>query len=309
MTPYVPILGGKRADLLETAERRWAAIRAARPDLEPALDLQRQLLTLVLTLDDTLDRSPMPKLSLPAKYLAAKLGRGVPAFAAEPIPIPIPAMTPVLLQLCEALAAGGAGDAATHIRESIATGQMDAGSLFGASLTRNQAAIRSGAAHRGLAPDLVWLVGELAVSPFVHRLQRVLFEQATEETLRSALRDWDHGYCPACGSWPALAEVVGGHRTLRCSFCSCAWERKRYACIYCNEVGAKFVTAAPNEERKDRRLEVCSNCGGYLKTVDLPELSPFPLLSISDIETTDLDLAAMEHHYGRPPLKEFARRT
>ena len=48
--------------------------------------------------------------------------------------------------------------------------------------------------------------------------------------------------------------------------------------------------------------------GGYLKTMDLPELSPFPLLSISDIETTDLDVAAMEHGYARPPLKDFATR-
>jgi hypothetical protein len=91
---------------------------------------------------------------------------------------------------------------------------------------------------------------------------------------------------------PALAEVVGGHRTLRCSFCSGAWELSTYACIYCEESGEKFVTAAPDEERKDRRLEVCSTCGGYLKTDRSPaELSPFPLLSISDIETTDLDVA------------------
>ena len=35
---YLPVLPGKRADLLETAERRWAAIRDAKPDLGPALD-------------------------------------------------------------------------------------------------------------------------------------------------------------------------------------------------------------------------------------------------------------------------------
>ena len=79
-----------------------------------------------------------------------------------------------------------------------------------------------------------------------------------------------------------------------------------YACIYCAESGERFVTAAPTEERKDRRVEVCSACGGYLKTIDLPDLSPFPLLSISDIETTDLDVAAMEHGYVRPPLKDFS---
>jgi formate dehydrogenase maturation protein FdhE len=81
-----------------------------------------------------------------------------------------------------------------------------------------------------------------------------------------------------------------------------------YACIYCEESGEAFVTAAPDEERKDRRVEACTACGGYLKTIDLPELSPFPLLSISDIETTDLDVFAMEHGYARPALKEFGLR-
>jgi FdhE protein len=289
----------------EIAERRWQVVLSARTDLAPAVALQRRLLTLVRDLDATLLAGKRPRLSLPPKYLAAKLGRGVPALAGEPIPLPIAAMHAALLQLCDALATGGAGDAAAHIRSAIASGQMDAGSLVAASLARNQTAIRTGAAHRGLAPDLVWLVGELAVSPFVYRLQETLFAETVDASLRPALDAWDRGYCAACGSWPALAEVVGGHRTLRCSFCSSAWELNRYACIYCAEAGAKFVTAAPNEERKDRRVEVCSNCGGYLKTTDLPELSPFPLLSISDMETTDLDLAAMEHGYQRPSLKDF----
>ena len=34
----------------------------------------------------------------------------------------------------------------------------------------------------------------------------------------------------------------------------------------------------------------------------------FPLLAIGDLETMDLDVAAMEHHYQRPALKEFAVR-
>ena len=303
---YLAVSAGNRGDLLEAAERRWTAIRAARPDLAPALDLQRTLLTLVVDLEHALDAGGLPRLSLPAKYLAAKLARGVPIFCGEPIPLPVPVLTPVLQQYCEALAVGGAGDAAARIGDAIRSGQIEPASLLAASLARNQTAIRTGASHRGLAPDLVWLVAELAVSPFVHLLQRTLFAHPADDRLRSALDAWNHGYCPACGSWPAVAEVVSGHRTLRCSFCSCGWELAAYACIYCGESGEKFVTAAPDDERKDRRVEVCSSCGGYLKTVDLPELSPFPLLSISDIETTDLDLAAMEHGYQRPALKDFS---
>src|SRR5262245_41887541 len=303
---YAAVLGGTPDDLLETAEARWSAIRERRPELAPALELQRRLLTLVSELSVGLTGGRLPRLSLPPKYLAAKLGRGVPIFAGEPIPLPVPMLAPALLQLCDALADGGAGETATHIREAIASGDIEPGSLLAASLARNQPAIRTGATHRGLAPDLVSPVAELAVSPFVHLVQQLRLADAKDEALRSALDAWSRGYCPACGSWPALAEVAGGHRTLRCSFCSSGWELPTYACIYCDEAGEKFVTAAPDEERKDRRIEVCGACGGYLKTMDVAALSPFPLLSISDIETTDLDVAAMEHGYQRPALKEFA---
>jgi FdhE protein len=307
--PYVTIQAFSREILLGSAQRRWQIIRKDRPDLEAALALQRELLTCMIDLAGALARGRVPKLSLPPKYLAAKLARGVPALAGEPIPLPVPVLTPVLLRLCDALAAGGAGEAATHIRQALEGGKLEAASLLTASLRREQAALRTGAEHRGLSPDLMWLIAELAVSPFAHALQHMLFGAADSGALHDALEAWPHGYCPACGSWPAVGEVAGGHRTLRCSFCSSAWELKTYACIYCGESGDPFVTAAPDAERKDRRIEVCSTCGGYLKTIDLPELSPFPLLSISDIETTDLDVAAMEHGYARPGMKEFTRRA
>ena len=186
---------------------------------------------------------------------------------------------------------------------------MDAGSLLSASLARDQHAIRTGANHRGLAADLVWLVAELAVSPFAYALQRALMTPAApDDALAHALANWTHGYCPACGSWPAVAEVAESHRILRCSFCAFAWELPTYACVYCGEESEKFVTAAPDEEHVDRRLEVCSACGSYLKTIDVPELSPFPLVAIADLETMDLDVAAMERGYSRPPLKEFSHR-
>jgi FdhE protein len=306
---YVTIPVFSREDLLDSARGRWQVIRETRPDLEPALALQRELLTRMIDLAAALAKGRLPRLSLPPKYLAAKLARGVPALAGEPIPLPVSILTPTLFELCDALANGGAGEAATHIRESMTSGKLEAASLLTASLQRDQAALRTGAIHRGLSPDLMWLVAELAVSPFAHALQQTLFGSGARGELGDALDAWNRGYCPACGSWPAVGEVAAGQRTLRCSFCSCAWELNSYACIYCDASGEGFVTAAPDPERKDRRIEVCANCGGYLKTIDLAALSPFPLLSISDIETTDLDVAAMEHGYARPGLKEFTKKA
>jgi len=285
-------------DLHEISTRRWDALRAARPDLAPAVDLQQNLLHIVITVAEAIE-GKLPRLSLPPRYLDAKLKRGVPILIGEPIPLPLQLLKSAFLDLCDALAAGGAGEAAEHIKASVADGRMEAGSLLTASLSRNQDAIRHGAVHRGLAPDLVWLLAELATSPFAHALQRALSPSNA---------DWNHGYCAVCGSWPALMEVVDGHRVLRCSFCASAWEMNQYCCIYCNDSSDKFITAAPNQEQIQRRLEICGTCQGYLKTVDAAELSPFPLLAIYDMETMDLDLAAMEHGYSRPPLKEFSRR-
>ncbi|MGE5244402.1 MAG: formate dehydrogenase accessory protein FdhE [Betaproteobacteria bacterium] len=306
--PHSPVAAPDRGVLLASARARWDAVGAARPDLAPAIELQRRLLTLVIDLTDEIRRGRVPRLSLPPKYVAAKLARGIPAFAGEPIPLPVASLTRPLLQVCDELAAGGAREPAEHVRAAIDGGSIDPGALLAASLARDQHAIRSGSVHRGLAPDLVWLVAELVVSPFAHALQQSLFGPADAGSpLGDALAAWSHGYCAACGSWPALAEVVNGRRLLRCSFCATAWELPTYACVYCGEAGEPFVTAAPNQERADRRVEVCGSCSGYLKAVEVPEPSSFPLLAIADLETMDLDVAAMEHGYARPPLKEFGR--
>jgi len=316
--PYVLIPTPTPEELDAVASGRWTAIVTDRPELGSAVELQRRLLDRVIALRRALEKGRLPRLSLPGRYIAAKLDRGVPALAGEPIPLPVAVLTDTLLDLCGELAASGAGEAAEHIRTVIRDGSLDAGSLLTASLSRNQDAIRSGAVHRGLAPDLVWLVAELAVGPFAYILQSALFagpaaasasEPGARPPLAQALDRWNHGYCPACGSWPAMAEVVYGHRVLRCSFCAAGWELTTYACVYCGEDGEPFVTAAPDEERKDRRVEVCSGCSGYLKTVDAFALSQFPLLSIGDLETMDLDMAAMEHGYNRPPLKGFGKRV
>jgi FdhE protein len=303
--PYLPVAPLPRADVVASAERRWQALVEAKPELVAAVNLQRSLLTLVIDLSRTIDGGRLPRLSLPGRYLAAKLSRGVPALSGEPIPLPAALLKAALVSFCDALAAGGAGEVATHIGAAIESGRVDAGSLLTASLARDQEAIRTGATHMGLAPDLAWLVAELAVGPVAHALQRTLFATPGPGPLAEALAAWNHGYCPACGSWPALAEVVGGHRLLRCAFCAATWERTTYSCVYCDEQGEAFVTAAPDEQRTDRRTELCSSCGAYLKTVDAGEISPFPLVAIADMETMDLDVAAMDHHYGRPPLREF----
>jgi FdhE protein len=279
---------------------------AREPDLAPVISLQRELVGIVTDVAETLGRSPLPRLSLPARYLAAKLARGVPAAAREPIPVPVTVLEPALLRLCRALASGGWGEPADHVHSALAEGRLDAASVLATSLARNQHAIRAGAAQHGFAPDLLWLAAELAVSPYVHALQRALMPPDCDPALAAALERWRYGYCPLCGSWPALAEVVASRPLLRCSFCNLAWDLPVPSCAYCGESGERFTSTTLADSSGDRRLELCSACSGYLKVLDVAALSPFPLVAVSDLETMDLDVAAMERGYSRPILKDFA---
>src|SRR5438309_767049 len=117
--PYVPVPPMPPDQLLESAERRWHRVVNDRPDLEPAVDLQRGLLPIVRGVMARVDGGRLPRLSMPPKYLAAKLLRGVPVLAGEPIPLPVALLKTSLGNLCETLAAGGAGEVATHIREAL----------------------------------------------------------------------------------------------------------------------------------------------------------------------------------------------
>lgn len=295
--------------ILEQAERRWIALIDAHPDLEPAVELQRRLVTESSGLLERLEHLSGFTSPGSSAGVREKLQRGLPALRGEPVEVPVTVLAPGLDRFCRCLADSGAGDVARHVLETLESGRMSRASLLTASLTRNQRAIRMGATQMGLSPDLVWLVGELATAPLAHLLQNRLFgaphDLDRSTPLQSALAAWDRGYCPACGSWPALTEFVDGRRSLRCSFCGAGWEMQSCRCVYCGETGAAFRTITPDPESSACILDLCDRCGGYTKVARVAALTPFLLLAIEDLETFALDRIAADRGYGRPPLVEL----
>jgi FdhE protein len=206
----------------------------------------------------------------------------------------------------------------------LENGHIDSPSLLMASLQRNQRAIRERALHEGLAPDLLWLVAELAAGPVAYLVQRQVMAAVAAHGADVDLEQWDRGYCPACGSWPAFVELLSGPgqpfgdehigelatwdtrgtEWLRCSFCGARWRLRSACCIYCGERGEAFMSAAADLQRP-RRVQLCGTCRCYLKRIDVAEATPFELLPVEDLATNDLDVAAMERGYGRPSLREF----
>ena len=280
------------------------------PALDTALALQEKLLGREIDLLEEIIESGLPSLSLPPRYLATKLKNGIPIFHGEPIPIPEQILQQGLRAFCDDLADGAASrNAALAISETLDTGQLQSKELLLTCLRRDQHRIKQLAMHHALAPDILWLLAELALTPFAYLLclKTISSPPDYSQNIHDALNKWDLGFCPICASWPAIVEVTGDH-FLRCSFCATSWQLSNYRCLYCNNDGENFITAAPDPEQPGRRLQMCGECGGYVKVLAVEIPSVFPLLAIDDLASMDLDLLAIERKYVRPVLPEIKKR-
>ena len=289
--------------LLEEAGRRWAALAGARPELREAAALQRRLVERGLALAAAIADLPLPEVADAAGKLQAKR----PLLSGTDIDLDGAAFKPFVVAFCDDLAQGGAGAAAARVGSALEEGRIHVGSLLTASLRRLQTAIRMKAGQVGVAPDVLWLVAELGAAPLAYRLQCAHLRDAPvhDAGLRAALDAWDEGRCPACGSWPALAEEVADGRRLRCSFCGGAWQPAVRRCIYCSGSGESFLVATlPPADEPSRRVELCRACGGYLKSVRAAAPTPFALLPVADLESSDLDAAAVDRGYIRFSMRE-----
>ena len=288
--------------LVRRAETRWADIASAQPDLIPAIAVQRPMVIRSIRLVDRLRLEP-PALRLTRERIADKLEAGAPILRGEAAALPVALLAPLVLEACDDLAAGGAGDVARRVRRCIDGGRIDMASLLAASFDRNQNAIRAKALHEGIAPDVLWLAAELAAGPVAHVAVRTLPPDGPGGGGGgdAAARDrWPHGYCPACGSWPAFAETCGGAARLRCSFCGFDWPAPADRCLYCRArgPGPTRVSAPPGTGS----AALCTGCGGYLKWLESAAPTPFELLAVEDLATASADALAARRGFGRPAL-------
>jgi FdhE protein len=88
---------------------------------------------------------------------------------------------------------------------------------------------------------------------------------------------------------------------MRCGRCAGEWEVQWLCCVYCGERDhEKLGSLIPEGHGETLKVETCATCRGYLKSLaTLQGIQPFDLL-LQDLETIELDLAALDRGFGRP---------
>ena len=162
-----------------------------------------------------------------------------------------------------------------------------------AALDADDARLDRLAAQAGVEDSAFRAVAGLLPLPFLRACGRAW----------AAPRGWQEGHCPICAAWPALAEVCGVERRryLRCGRCGSAWEAPGLVCVYCRTSDHEQLgMLVPEEGGRTRVIEVCSHCRGYLKSFTTLGAGSPESVTIRDLDSVELDLAAAGRGYRRP---------
>jgi FdhE protein len=107
---------------------------------------------------------------------------------------------------------------------------------------------------------------------------------------------WEKGYCPVCGSPPALSILHGeeGQRSLVCALCDSQWKTMRIFCPFCENRDQKRLAYFFSEKEKDCRVDVCDKCNRYIKTLDSRQMERPFYPFIEQVGSLHLDMIAAE---------------
>jgi FdhE protein len=168
--------------------------------------------------------------------------------------------------------------------------------LFTASLCQNNDLIKELTATSGADAAALQAIITLLPVPFLHACNR--------RWASSISPAWVEGYCPVCGSRPAFAEVRGieRNRYYRCGRCGGEWHAHALQCPFCAMSDHHQLTVlVPEQGSSNDVIEACQHCLGYVKTFTrLQGCSPAAVM-LEDLASVDLDVAAIEHGFARPP--------
>ena len=185
------------------------------------------------------------------------------------------------------------GASGTGLRSKL--GPDSALALLAAAVEQDDDAIAGLAVELDVASQRV-----AAIAPFI---AMPLLQACHRRWARDVPSDWAPGHCPVCAAWPALAEVRGpeSSRHLRCSRCGAAWGTVASRCAFCEcAYPDRLATLAVGVGTGAREVEVCQECGGYLKVVASARAIRPADVAMRDLLTLDLDLAALDAGYSRP---------
>ncbi len=281
------------AKTIDPIVQRLESLVQASPELKESAHVYAILLPLLRAAD--VHAAPI---ALTGEQAHAKLGKGLPLLQDLDLELDYSAADDLQVQLARALERAHF-PAARPIRRALQQGKLESRVLLPRVAAGDVGYVSTLAEGLQLDVGLVWIIAQNALKPALRA-----WCQQLSAFLAGA--EWRRGYCPICGFAATLAELQSNDQAkhLRCSLCGADWPFLQLQCMYCgNENHNTLSYLYPDGERERRRIEVCDQCGGYLKVIASFAPTPVDLLPVEDLATLPLDYIAQERGYARVEVR------
>lgn len=267
------------------------ALRAAHPELAPAIDLQIELVESQRRLQA---RVPTPVVPLTATAAAERLSGGHRLLELAEVSLDWSDFRLAIRQTADILRRHENLDADDHARivELARDGKSIEDQLTAwyreSSVPPSQRGAVGAREHLPASLDQVFT---LAIRPFLARAVDVASQGVK-------LDAWHEPWCPFCGAEPEFAILTPeGARLLTCGRCEGRWPWDEVGCTGCETRDpAQLVTFTSPDRRY--RIYACNKCRRYLKAYDSRGARRPALPVVDTIATLPLDAAAMQQGYG-----------
>jgi len=193
-------------------------------------------------------------------------------------------------------------DAARTVRAALETGELGLEAALAEVLGRftgqqDSPVLSAWAAKMPDVPAFLAFLTMAAAAPSLEAGAQGLADAAglAPDRIRS------QGACPICGSLPFMLELRGkeGQRYAHCACCRHTYRIRRLACACCDSDDAEALTYFTAEGEPGYRVETCSHCNTYVKTIDFRNLDREAFAPLNDLESLSLDILAGDQEYQR----------
>ncbi|MBC2696191.1 MAG: formate dehydrogenase accessory protein FdhE [Desulfobacteraceae bacterium] len=276
----------KEIETAEQIKRAVSAIKVLRPAYKGILAFYEKLF---LAQEDSKKHIHLQPIKISEDLLSVKRKEGFPLIARKDFTIDIKTSAALLREICRFACEANEvlTQAGIKLMDALNKGKVDAPILLSKTLSEDDIYLDETEKSLEIDKEVLLFMSQGSIRPSLSLCAEQLATYLNKNTL------WEKGYCPVCGSPPAISLLrVEGERFLFCSFCDHEWHSQRIYCPFCENKNQKTLHYFFSKEEEEYRVDVCDQCRKYIKTIDTRKIKRPVYPFLEQVATLHLDIIA-----------------